>query len=114
MKKFTGENTILHVYQKIAIWCTFSEVRSETNRNFCHFGLFFALSASDNLENQNFKIEKKNTLTYYHFTHLHHTCQSYDHMIYGPKIWNATDIIFCHSEPFFALLPPYGPRKPKF
>ena len=57
---------------------------------------------------------KKNTLTYYHFTHLHHTCQSYDHMIYGPKIWNATDIIFCHSEPFFALLPPYGPRKPKF
>ena len=24
-----------------------------------------------------------------------------------PKIWSATDIIFCHSEPFFALLPPY-------
>ena len=27
---------------------------------------------------------------------------------------SATDIIFCHSEPFFALLPSYRPRKPKF
>ena len=31
-----------------------------------------------------------------------------------PKIWSATDIKFCHSEPFFALSPPCGPRKSKF
>ena len=31
-----------------------------------------------------------------------------------PEIWSATDIIFCHSGPFFALLPPYGPKKSKF
>ena len=31
-----------------------------------------------------------------------------------PEIWNATDRVFCHSGPFFALLPPYGPRKSKF
>ena len=31
-----------------------------------------------------------------------------------PEIWRTTDIVFCHSEPFFALLPPYGPRKSKF
>ena len=31
-----------------------------------------------------------------------------------PKIWRVTDIIFCHSGPFFALLPTYGPRKSKF
>ena len=31
-----------------------------------------------------------------------------------PEIWSATDIIFCHSVPFIALLPPYGPRKSKF
>ena len=31
-----------------------------------------------------------------------------------PEIWSATDRIFCHSGPFFALLPPYGPRKSKF
>ena len=31
-----------------------------------------------------------------------------------PEIWTTTDKIFCHSGPFFALLPPYGPRKSKF
>ena len=31
-----------------------------------------------------------------------------------PKIWSATDIIFCHSGPFFALLLLYGLRKSKF
>ena len=31
-----------------------------------------------------------------------------------PEIWSATETIFCHSGPFFALLPPYGPRKSKF
>ena len=31
-----------------------------------------------------------------------------------PQIWSATDIIFCHYGPFFALFPPYGPRKSKF
>ena len=31
-----------------------------------------------------------------------------------PEIWSATDRIFCHYGPFFALLPPYGPRKLKF
>ena len=31
-----------------------------------------------------------------------------------PEIWSATDRIFCHSEPFFALLPHYRPRKLKF
>ena len=32
-----------------------------------------------------------------------------------PEIWSATDIIFCHTGPFFALLPPppVGPRKSK-
>ena len=31
-----------------------------------------------------------------------------------PEIWTVTDITFCHSEAFFALLPHYGPRKSKF
>ena len=30
-----------------------------------------------------------------------------------PEIWSTTDRIFCHSGPFFALLPPYGSRKSK-
>ena len=35
-------------------------------------------------------------------------------IIWVPEIWSTTDIIFCHSEPFFALFHPYGPRKSKF
>ena len=31
-----------------------------------------------------------------------------------PEIWSRTDIIFCNSGSFFALLPPYGPRKSNF
>ena len=31
-----------------------------------------------------------------------------------PEIWSGTDIIFCHFEPFFALLPTKQPGKPKF
>ena len=31
-----------------------------------------------------------------------------------PEIWSVIDRIFCHYGPFFALLPPYGPRKSKF
>ena len=34
------------------------------------------------------------------------------HMV--PEIWSATDIIFCHFGPFFALLPPKKPHKSKF
>ena len=30
------------------------------------------------------------------------------------QIWSATDIIFCHFRPFFALLPHYSPWKLKF
>ena len=37
-----------------------------------------------------------------------------NHMMYVPEIWSATDRIFCHSGPFFALLPHYVPRKSKF
>ena len=31
-----------------------------------------------------------------------------------PDIWSATDRIFCHSGPCFALLTPYEPTKSKF
>ena len=31
-----------------------------------------------------------------------------------PEIWSVMDRIFCHFGPFFALLPPYQPKKSKF
>ena len=54
---------------------------------------------------------KKNTWRYYHFTHLHHTRQSYDvwFLRYG-----VHQTIFCPSGPFFALLPLYEPIKSNF
>ena len=49
---------------------------------------------------------------YHHFTHVHQKITIMWCMV--PEIWSATDRIFCHYGPFFALLPPYGPRKSKF
>ena len=31
-----------------------------------------------------------------------------------PEIWRVTDNIFCHSGPFFALLPPMDPENQNF
>ena len=31
-----------------------------------------------------------------------------------PEIWSTTDSIFCHSGPFFALLPPIDPENQNF
>ena len=31
-----------------------------------------------------------------------------------PEIWSATDIIFSHSGPFFAILPPIDPENQNF
>ena len=82
-----------------------------TDRNFRHFEPFFAFPLLENLENQNFNIEKKHLeiLAFYTFAPELTIIWC---MI--PEIWSATDIIFCHSRLFFALLPRYGPRKSKF
>ena len=75
-----------------------------TDRTFCHFVPFFALSKF-------WKVEK-NTWRYYHFTHVHHKWQLYDigFLRYGMQQIE----FFCHIGLFFALSPPYGPRKSKF
>ena len=45
-----------------------TELQSETGRIFCHLGHFLPFQPQENLENQNFKIEK-NIKRYYTFTH---------------------------------------------
>ena len=45
---------------------------------------------------------------------LHMYTKKHNHICMVPEIWSATDRIFCHNEPFFAFLPPYGARKSKF
>ena len=74
---------------------------------FVILGHFLPFQPPENLENQNFKIEK-NTWRYYHFTHLHHKWQSYDvwFLRYGVQ-----------QKEFFVNLDrfsPYGPKKSKF
>ena len=32
----------------------------------------------------------------------------------APEIWSATDRIFCHFGPFFALLPPNNPENQNY
>ena len=49
----------------------------QQTENFVILGHFLPFQPLDNLENQNFNIEK-NTWRYYHFTYLHHKWQSYD------------------------------------
>ena len=53
------------------------EIQGATDKIFCHFGPFFALPAPWQHRKSKFKIEK-NIWRYYHFTHLHHTWQSFD------------------------------------
>ena len=53
-------------------------IQSETDRIYCYFGPFFALSPPNNLENQNFEKRKKTFWRYHHFTHVYQKSESYD------------------------------------
>ena len=80
MKKMSGDIILLyiHVYHKwrsYDIW--FLKYKVQQTEIFVILGHFLPFQPLDNLENQNFNIEK-NTWRYYHFTHLHYKWQSYD------------------------------------
>ena len=101
------------------IWCMVPEIWSATDTIFCHFGLCIALIpptppyTPNNLKNQNLK-KWKNHLDILYIMILHMCTKNDNHMKYGSWISSTIDRIFCHSGPFFALLPRYGPRKTKF
>ena len=111
MKKLPEDIILLyiHVYHKwrsYDIW--FLKCKVWQTEIFDILGHFLLFQPLENLENQNFNIEK-NTWRYYHFIHLHHKWQSYD-------IWflrYATDIIFCHSRLFFCPFTPLCTQKIK-
>ena len=66
---------VYHTWRSHDIW--FLKYKVGQTEIFVILGHFLPFQPPDNLENQNFKIEK-NTWRYYHFTHLHHKWQSYD------------------------------------
>ena len=43
------------------IWCMVHEIWSAMDKVFCNFGPFFALFPPNNLKNQNFEKNEKNT-----------------------------------------------------
>ena len=72
------------------IWCMVPEIRSETDSNFCHFRLFFALllpSLINDPKNQNFEKKKKRKKCRKILSFYAYMCtMNEDHMIYGS--WN--------------------------
>ena len=78
----------IHVYHKwrsYDIW--FLKYKVQQTEIFDILGHFLLFQLLDNLENQNFKIQKNI------FLHILHICTTNNkHIMYGSEIWSATDI----------------------
>ena len=101
IKKTPGDITILHM-------CTISDNHmmygswdiERDRQNFLLFWIIFCpFTPPMNPENQNLKKMKKAPED---FTNVYHKWQSWCTV---PEIWSAPGRIFCHLEPFFAILP---------
>ena len=88
------------------------EIWSATDRTFLSFWTIFCPfttpSPPNNLKNQNFE---KMIKTPRDITILQMCSINYNYMMY--EVWSATDRIFCHFGPFFALYPPPHPNNPE-
>ena len=100
---------VYHKWSSYDIW--FLKYKVPQTEIFVILGHFLPFQPSDNLENQNFKIEK-NTSRYYHFTHLHHKWQSYDvwFLRYGVR---QTEF-FVIMDRFLPFYPPMDPENQNF
>ena len=97
----------IHVYQKWRSYHTrLLKYKVWQTEIFDILGHFLPFQPLDNLENQNFNIEK-NTWRYYHFTHLHHKWQSYDIWFqrYGVQLTELF-VILEHFLPFYLAMDP--------
>ena len=77
------------VPQMTIIWCTVLEIRSATDRIFCHFGPFFPFYPSNNLQNHNSEKLKK---AIQDITILLMSTINDDHLMYGS--WDME----CHGQ----------------
>ena len=91
------------------IWCYSSWDTEWDMQNFLSFWSSFCPFSP--LKTQKIKILKLKKTTQ-DIIILHICTIKNNHMMYGS--WDMErNKTFCHSRPFFALLPPYGPRKSK-
>ena len=92
------------------LWCIVPEISGTTDRNFCHFGLFFVLLLPNNPGNQNFERMKKTPgdiiiSQICTKNHDHMLCCSWD------MAYDTCNFDFSFWA-IFALLPPSSPIPP--
>ena len=77
------------------IWCTVPEIRSETDRIFCHFGPFFVLLLHN----------PKKHLRYHHFTQVYQKSWSYAILFLRYGTWWIGFLFFIlgYILPFYSL-----------
>ena len=83
------------------IWYTVPEIRSETDRIFCHFGPFCPFTPTQRRKSGFWHYEK-NTWRYYHLIHVYHKWQSYDATFLRYRAWQnfrSFWTIFCPFIP---------------
>ena len=80
------------------IW--FLKYKVRQTEIFVILGHFLTFQPSDNLESQNFKIEKS-SWRYYHFTHLQHKWQLYDVWLQKYGAQQRIFFILDHFLPFY-------------
>ena len=96
----------------------FLKCKMRQTKIFVILGQFLPFQPPGNPENQNFKIEEI-TWRYYHFTHLHHTWQSYDVCFLGYGMWRTEFFLILdrflpfHLHPSPTPSPHPHPKQPK-
>ena len=113
-EKNAGDIILLYIYmyhkwRSYVIW--FLKYKVWQTEMFIILGHFMPFQPFDNLENQNFKVEK-NTWSYYYFIRLHHKRQSYDvwFLKYGARQTEYFVILDC----FLLFHPPMDPENQNF
>ena len=105
LKKSPGDIIILHICTTNDDHMMYGSWDMECNRpNFLSFWTILCPFSHYRQRKSKFWKNEKNTLSYYHFTHVYHTNDN--HMIYGSWDMECDRQIFCHFWPFLALLPP--------
>ena len=90
-KKMPGD--VYHKWRSFDVW--FLKYKVRQTEIFVILGYFLPFQPPGNLENKNFKIEKKNNWRHYHFTYLNHKWKWYDIWLLIYEAW---------QKEFFAIL----------
>ena len=93
------------------IWCMVPEIRSTTDRSYCHFGLFFALLLPYGPRKSKFW-KHENNVWRYHFTHVYQKWQSYDVWLLRYAVWWTK--FFVILDCFLPFYPLNNPKNQNF